>query len=267
MQMAEVAPAPAVGSRVLLRPASPQNAKDAEVPHWQMPDLVVETARRPSTRVHKGTSVIMPDAGPDFMKGIVSGLPVLLQIRPRWHLGYSMAVDGVSLKTLYRQVAEAGPCLLVVEDSVGCIFGAFMSEGIRPGHQCFGSHECFLFRYPRSAGAWRTEVYGWAAPAGSLTAASEAEQLLQGAHWANYAEALQKCQAWAVHSTSALAFCDDTGIVLGLDGPALFVDQHLLRGVSWPSRAFGSPSLAATDSAGPDFVVRNLEVWHWDEAC
>lgn len=247
-----------------MRPASPQHAA-LVVPNWQMPHLVVESERRPSSRVHKGTSVIMPDAGPDFMKGIVSGLPVLLQIRPRWHLGYSMAIDGVSLKTLYRQVAEAGPCLLVVEDSVGCIFGAFMSEGMRPGHGCFGSHECFLFRFPRSAGSWRTEVYGWAVPAGSLPAASEAEQLLQGAHWANYAEALQKCQAWAVHSTSALCFCDDTGIVLGLDGPALFVDQHLLRGVSWPSRAFGSPSLAATESDGPDFVVRNLEVWHWDE--
>merc|ERR1712032_1736308 len=101
---------------------------------------------------------ILPEAGGDLLATIVAHLPVLLQIRPCWHLGYSMAVDGVSLNTMYRQVAEAGPCVLVIEDSSNCIFGAFASEGLRPGNQCFGSHECFLFRYPRNAGAWRTEV-------------------------------------------------------------------------------------------------------------
>lgn len=249
------------------------NGQDADepaavqVPGWQMPQLVVECAQRPSARIHKGTSVILPDAGGDLIAGIVANLPVLLQIRPCWHLGYSMAVDGVSLQTMYRQVADAGPCLLIVEDSNNCIFGAFLSEGLIPGGRCYGTHECFVFRYPRAAGPWRTEVYGRAAPPQgpvlAVAAAVLGEEQQQGAHWASYQAALKKCQAHVVSAShSALVFCDHTGIVVGIDGPALFIDQNLLRGVSWSSAAFGCPCLAA---AGPDFVVRNLEVWHWEQ--
>lgn len=233
----------------------------AEVPSWQMPKLVVECSQRPGARIHKGTSVILPDAGGDLIAGIVSNLPTLLQIKPCWHLGYSMAVDGVSLKTLYRQVGERGPCVLVVEDSSNCIFGAFLAEGLRPGSRCQGTHECFVFRYPRAGGAWRTQVFGVLLRSAPVPPSALREDEPQGDHWANYYEALKKCQAWAVAETSSKGvFCDHLGIVVGIDGPALFIDQNLLRGVSWPSPAFGSPSLAAT---GPEFVVRNLEVWHW----
>lgn len=247
--------------------ANGQDADEAvaDVPGWQMPVLVVECAQRPRTRIHKGTSVILPDAGGDLLAGIVANLPVLLQIRPRWQLGYSLAVDGVSLQTMYRQVGEAGPCILVVEDSNNCIFGAFLSEGLLPGGRCYGTHECFVFRYPRAAGAWRTEVYGRASqPQVPVRAAAALGEQSQGAHWTSYQEALRKCQACVVSaSTSSLVFCDHTGIVVGIDGPALYIDQNLLRGVSWSSNAFGCPSLAA---AGPDFVVRNLEVWHWQQS-
>eukprot|EP00913_Durusdinium_trenchii_P013498 g12674.t1 len=68
-----------------------------DVPSWQIPDLVVECPKRPGARIHKGTSLILPEAGGDLLACIVRSLPVLLQIRPRWILGYSMAVDGLSL--------------------------------------------------------------------------------------------------------------------------------------------------------------------------
>jgi len=236
------------------------NPVGADVPGWQMPKLVIECSRRAGARIHKGTSVILPDAGGDLIAGIVSQLPVLLQFRPCWHLGYSLAVDGVSLRTLYRQLEEVGPCLLVVEDSSSCIFGAFVSDGLKAGGHCYGDQECFVFRYPRSAGAWRTEVYGWVAPP-QVSAPSE-ESELQGPHWNNYADALRKCQSSAVAAPiCSVVYCDYAGMLVGIDGPALFVDQNLLRGVSKPCPAFGSPTLSA---AGPDFVVRNLEVWHWE---
>eukprot|EP00933_Yihiella_yeosuensis_P051988 TRINITY_DN49976_c0_g1_i1.p1 TRINITY_DN49976_c0_g1~~TRINITY_DN49976_c0_g1_i1.p1 ORF type:complete len:383 (-),score=54.56 TRINITY_DN49976_c0_g1_i1:35-1117(-) len=253
----------------------------ADVPGWQMPKLVVEHSQRPGARIHKGTSLILPEAGGDLMACIVGSLPVLLQIRPCWHLGYSMAVDGVSLRTMYRQLADAGPCVLIVEDSSNCIFGAFLSEGLRPVSQCYGTHECFVFRTPRTSGAWRTEVYGRTTNpmlAGSPTAAaedeteqpqlSEQQALDQGfsGQKARYFEDLRKSQALvATHAplSSASIFCNHTGIVVGIDGPALFIDQDLLRGVSWPSAAFGSPPLA---TAGTDFVVRNIEVWHWSSS-
>jgi len=257
-----------------------RNGQDAdergaqEVPDWQMPDLVTKRAQRPGARIHKGTSLVLPEAGDDLIAGIVAHLPVLQQIRPSWHLGYSMAVDGVSLRTLYRQVMEVGPCLLIIEDSTTCIFGAFLSEGLRPQNRCHGTHESFLFRFPREVGAWRAEIFRWThqpktegLPAYSEMMQQQAEEgrgeaeadahKYKGAK-ANYFEALQKQNACS--NSPAAMYCDYNGIVLGIDGPAIFIDQDLLRGVSCPSKAFGSPCMA---SAGPDFVVRNLEVWHW----
>lgn len=235
-----------------------------EVPGWQMPQLVVASSQRPGARIHKGTSLILPEAGENLIACIVASLPVLLQIRPKWQLGYSMAIDGVSLRTLYRQLSEAGPCILMLEDSGNCILGAFLAEGLRPGSQCYSSHECFVFRYPRTAGAWRTQVFTTTAAAAATPPALEDRQEGKGpsSERSLEFEALRKCQDWTGTSapSAASVFCDHTGIVIGIDGPALFIDQDLLRGVSWPSAAFGSPSLAG---AGPDFVVRNLEVWHW----
>ena len=86
------------------------------MPSWQIPDLVVECPKRPGARIHKGTSLILPEAGGDLLACIVRSLPVILQIRPRWILGYSMAVDGVSLRTMYRQLSDSGPCVMIVED-------------------------------------------------------------------------------------------------------------------------------------------------------
>lgn len=247
----------------------------SDVPSWQIPELVVECPKRPGARIHKGTSLILPEAGGDLLACVVSSLPVLLQIRPRWILGYSMAVDGVSLRTMYRQLADSGPCVMIVEDSSNCIFGAFLSEGLRPVSQCYGTHECFVFRTPRTAGAWRTEVYGRTVQVASPLKADEAKQEAEATQpsppppdqsptfagfsgeKANYFEALRKSQ---VPASYASVFCSHMGIVVGIDGPALFIDQDLLRGVSWPSTGFGSPSLC---TAGTDFVVRNLEVWHW----
>lgn len=236
-------------------------ASAADVPSWQMPKLVVESRGTNDARKHKGTSLILPDAGGDLMAGIVANIPVVLQIRPCWYLGYSMAVDGVSLRTMYRQISDMGPCLLLVEDSNGCIFGAFLSEGLRPVNQCYGTHECFVFRYPRVAGAWRAEIF--LAAVTPVPIADGTEGTLEEAEaLGEQFEALRKCQAWREASVSTGAvFCDHTGVVIGIDGPGLFIDQDLLRGVSWPCKAFVSPGLAAEHA--PEFVVRNLEVWHW----
>jgi hypothetical protein len=243
-----------------------------EVESWQMPDLVVQCAKRQHARIHKGTSLILPDAGGDLIASIVAHLPVLQKINPQWHLGYSMAVDGVSMRTLYRQVMEVGPCLLVIEDSQNCIFGCFSSEGLRPQNRCYGTHESFLFRFSRDVGAWRTEVFSWShqqfeneAPfiENRADGIDEAAKGYDGPK-ANYFQALQNCHGWAAGGSASLSpaafYCDYSGIVVGMDGPAIFIDQDLLRGVSCPSKVFGSPCIAAV---GPDFVIRNLEVWHW----
>lgn len=213
-----------------------------EVPSWQIPELVVECSQRPGVRIHKGTSLILPEAGGELLTSIVAHLPSLLQLRPRWKLGYSMAVDGVSLRTMYRQLADAGPCILVMEDSSNCIFGAFLSEGLRNVTQCYGTHECFVFKNPRTAGAWRTEVYRKSLqpvqlPDSSDATSTEGQSELGHAskpggfssEKAGYFEDLRKLQAAVNIDSGASVLCNHNGLVVGIDGPALFVDQDLLR--------------------------------------
>jgi len=248
---------------------TPGNFQDADdisaVECWQMPELRVDTGRRKGVRIPKGTSLILPDAGGDLIAAIVAHLPVLQQIRPCWHLGYSMAVDGVSLRTLYRQVMEVGPCLLVVEDSNGCIFGTFASEGLRPLNRCHGTHECFLFRFDTAAGSWRAQVFRWsqqveagATCTGYVQESGTPEAEAKSSARNKYFEAIQAQHRLATSSPSAM-YSDHMGIAAGIDGPAIFIDQDLLRGVTCPSKVFGSPQM----SVQQDFVVRNLEVWHW----
>merc|ERR1711920_514386 len=103
--------------------------------------------------------------------------------------------------------------------------------GLIQGGRVYGTYECFVFRFERAAGAWRTEVYSpRSQPQAPLRAAAAAaaakEEETQCSHWDNYHEALRKCEAVAcTASPTALVFCDQAGIVVGIDGPAIFIDQ------------------------------------------
>lgn len=237
------------------------NGQDADEPahvfEFLRPEFVVE-ATRPGVRVHKNTALVLPHAGGDLLATVVSTLPVELQFQRQWQLGYSMAVDGVSLRTLYRKLADVGPCLLVVEDSQNCIFGAFASEGLKQQNRCNGANGSFLFRLPRTAGAWRTEIFDWTHLDKVPTRSGETGYKDGSAKY----ETLQTCQPQALPGANirAAVFCDHSGIVIGIDGPGLFIDQDLLRGGSWPSFGFQSPCLTAV---GPEFVIKNIEIWHW----
>jgi hypothetical protein len=230
---------------------------------WQMPELVADASScQPSGRIPKGASLVLPEAGRDLVSSLVVNLPMAQQLNNTWHLGYSMAVDGVSLRTLYRKVSMAGPCILVVEDSDCCIFGAFCGDGLRPQNRCHGQAGTFLFRYLRCEGSCKTEVFHWAYLTEVKARCQEhgySPEKVAG-H-----ETLKHCEDRATNPRRAVAagvFCDHTGVVIGLDGPGLFIDQDLLRGGSWGSQAFASPRLAGAKS---EFVIRNLEVWIWPQ--
>lgn len=241
------------------------NGQDADEPppvsEWIRPEFIVE-ATRPGVRIHKNTTLVLPDAGGDLLATVVANLPVELQFQRQWQLGYSMAVDGVSLRTLYRKVADVGPSLLVVEDSQNGIFGAFASEGLKPQSHCNGANGSFLFRLPRTAGAWRTEIFHWTHLDKVPARSGETETETAYNDGIPKFLALQTCHPQAMPGANirAAVFCDHSGIVIGIDGPGLFIDQDLLRGGSWPSFGFRSPCLTAR---GPEFVVKNVEIWHW----
>jgi len=78
---------------------------------------------------------------------IRSRLPNLLQEATTWNLLYSMDQHGARLSTLYRNIKEQGPCVVVLKNSENEVFGAFVSEPFDPSSRgFFGTPECFLWK-------------------------------------------------------------------------------------------------------------------------
>ncbi|NXY52090.1 TLDC2 protein, partial [Ceuthmochares aereus] len=74
-------------------------------------------------------------------------LPPRLAQQP-WHLLYSTARDGFSLRTLYRSRAQPGsPALLLIRDTEAQAFGAFSATAIRCSSSFYGTGETFLFSF------------------------------------------------------------------------------------------------------------------------
>lgn len=65
-----------------------------------------------------------------------------------WNLLYSTAKHGFSLKSIYREMANVdSPVLLVIEDTVGSIFGALTSCPLKTSDLFYGTGETFLFLF------------------------------------------------------------------------------------------------------------------------
>lgn len=77
-------------------------------------------------------------------------LPARLQLCDHWNLTYSLDQDGSTLSTLYsrcdRHSGKRGGFVLVVRDSGGGLFGAYLSDPPKPHSHYYGSGECFLWR-------------------------------------------------------------------------------------------------------------------------
>ncbi|MEQ2300855.1 hypothetical protein AMECASPLE_030103 [Ameca splendens] len=66
----------------------------------------------------------------------------------QWQLAYSTVINGSSLKTLYRNMANLdSPVLLVIKDMHKKVFGAFCSDPFRVSKYCYGTGETFLFSF------------------------------------------------------------------------------------------------------------------------
>ncbi|XP_012711229.2 nuclear receptor coactivator 7 isoform X2 [Fundulus heteroclitus] len=68
-----------------------------------------------------------------------------------WRLAYSTSRHGASLKSLYRKLSTTdSPVLLVIKDALDELFGAFLSDPLRPSEKFYGTGETFLFMlHPR----------------------------------------------------------------------------------------------------------------------
>lgn len=75
----------------------------------------------------------------------------------RWRLLYSTARHGMSLNTLYRSCQNRKPCVLLVRDMQGHVFGCYTSESWRKHHRYYGDGETFVFQLSPPPGA----AYVW----------------------------------------------------------------------------------------------------------
>lgn len=104
--------------------------------------------REPALKRRDSEGVIIPDLDvPEALDmsdeqllltsvdGLVQQLAAWLPRRhstARWTLLFSTAVDGYSLATLYRKACERGPLLLLVRDTCGSLFGAYIAHTLAP---------------------------------------------------------------------------------------------------------------------------------------
>ncbi|ODQ74939.1 hypothetical protein LIPSTDRAFT_49388 [Lipomyces starkeyi NRRL Y-11557] len=90
---------------------------------------------------------------PQLAEEIRHLVPLRLQLYDTWSLCYSLEQHGVSLTTLYslsvppRTTSRPG-YVLIVEDKLGGIFGAYLNENPRPtkNGRYYGNGECFLWK-------------------------------------------------------------------------------------------------------------------------
>ncbi|XP_043998399.1 nuclear receptor coactivator 7 isoform X2 [Gambusia affinis] len=68
-----------------------------------------------------------------------------------WQLAYSTWRHGASLKCLYRKLRSTdSPVLIVIKDALDELFGAFLSDPLKPSETFYGTGETFLFMlHPR----------------------------------------------------------------------------------------------------------------------
>uniref|UniRef100_A0A8C6R623 MTOR-associated protein MEAK7 n=1 Tax=Nannospalax galili TaxID=1026970 RepID=A0A8C6R623_NANGA len=70
----------------------------------------------------------------------------------QWHLLFSTQLHGQSFSQLCGHITHRGPCLVVLEDSKGHVFGGFASCSWEVKPQFQGDNKCFLFSIaPRMA--------------------------------------------------------------------------------------------------------------------
>ncbi|CAD5117440.1 DgyrCDS6208 [Dimorphilus gyrociliatus] len=80
----------------------------------------------------------------------LSSLTLLMQHLPmnmtkRWTLLFNSEVHGQSFSTFVKNVVDKGPCILIVKDTRGHIFGGYTSTNLSIGPSFFGDDSSFLF--------------------------------------------------------------------------------------------------------------------------
>mmetsp|Transcript_28733 Transcript_28733/g.66696 ORF Transcript_28733/g.66696 Transcript_28733/m.66696 type:complete len:724 (-) Transcript_28733:111-2282(-) len=146
-----------------------------------------------------------------------------------WSMCYSPKAHGISMATMYRNLANVRGTLLFVQDDEDHIFGGFAPNAWEPSGKFYGSGEAFVFTFGNTALTSNPEVavYPWTSQN----------------TWCMYAD------------MQVLAMGGGEG------RHAVAVESSFLHGFSAPTPTFGNPILASKE----EFIVRDVEVWSLDE--
>lgn len=157
-------------------------------------------------------------------------LPLRYQQHSEWRLAYSLEQMGASLRTLYHNVRPSNPQLqqgyvFVIKEKAGGIFGSYSNTWPRPAERYFGNGDCFLWRKVKSKnGTSRFEGYPYTGVNDYIMYCT-ADYISFGASEGHY---------------------------------ALWFDDDLYKGLSYPTQTFGNGTLSIE---GPKFHIVGLEVW------
>ncbi|KAK9380185.1 TLD-domain-containing protein [Kockiozyma suomiensis] len=167
---------------------------------------------------------------PQLAEEIRHLLPLRLQLYDTWRLCYSLEQHGVSLTTLYNMsVPPRGTSrpgyILIVEDKLGGIFGAYMNEYPHPtkNGRYYGNGECFL---------WKSKVIN-STPLATFPYTGINDYMI---------------------------LCDPGFLsVGGGDGKyGIYIDDRFEKGISNSCPAFGNEPLS---DAGFKFEIVGVEIW------
>ncbi|ORX48544.1 TLD-domain-containing protein, partial [Hesseltinella vesiculosa] len=160
-------------------------------------------------------------------------LPRRYRLSSTWQLAYSLDQHGASLSTLYSKAAATGPCILLLRDNDGQVFGAFLNESIQTHLSYYGTGECFLWKLNR-------------------------HQLMPASQSHHHPPPKIKVYPWTGKNEYLIYSTIDCIALGGGHGKfGLWLNQDLEKGHSEPCATFDNDCL----SLHPHFTCLDLEIW------
>lgn len=218
--------------------------------------------------------LVRPVLTPELVAELRELLPCYLRFAD-WELAYSPSVHGTSLSTFYRQ--QAGPNIIVIKDSSGGLFGAFVTAPWRPTAGSYGGPESFVFSAPHSSSVAALEAAMPEQNSAECVDIAKGMDAQSIPDTTNHAEPLRDIakgmDAQIIPDTTKPAepLLEVSWAALGLGrilqwsdgrrfgvGRAFTVQEDFLHGSTDSCETFGSGALSP---AGQELVIRDFECW------
>ena len=185
-----------------------------------------------------------------ILKDLIRAIPANEYKYGTWQLIYRLSDHGANLNTLLtscnnpNQPNTYEACLMIIKDMSGSIFGSFNKPAWNNQYYqtYYGSNQCYVFKvnhngYPTSYNILYDDVY-------------KNNPKLNGIN-IYYANDEEKQALHMINTDQYLA------IGSSKPGCAIYLDQNLLHGLSYPCATYKNPCLSKTN----EFMVENIEIF------